>query len=315
MNILYLSLFIIFTILLLLVNAIRPNLSSYSLFELERRSKIGDKESKLSLLRVKSYDAIILLINIVGLAAQTVIVCFAVLYFNWVGGIFIALFIALICGLIASLKPFIFVANKIYSRIEKPLLRFFEKHPRILEILSTDRRKVGNHKIQIKSREELLQLVAESDGALNIDEKRLIANSLTFKERMVSSVMTPRDMINSVDRSEFLGPVALDELHKSGHSHLPVINGDVDHIIGILNLGSLLSLDTKRSVTAERAMDQKVYYIREGKSLYEALSVFLRTQNRLLIVVNQSKTTVGVVILKDVIEALVGHHDSEENEN
>lgn len=55
-------------------------------------------------------------------------------------------------------------------------------------------------------------------------------------------------------------------------------------------------------MTAERAMDQKVYYIREDKSLFDALSIFLRTQNRLLIVVNQSKTTVGVVILKDVVK-------------
>jgi len=95
-------------------------------------------------------------------------------------------------------------------------------------------------------------------------------------------------------------------LHQKGHSRLPVIDGDIDHVIGILHLQSLLALDIKRSVTAEKAMEPRVYYIRQDQTLQHALAAFLRTHHHLFIVVNEFRETVGLLTLEDVIEALLG---------
>jgi CBS domain containing-hemolysin-like protein len=103
-----------------------------------------------------------------------------------------------------------------------------------------------------------------------------------------------------------LGPLTLNDLHKTGHSRLPVINGDIDHVVGILNLKGLLALDIKRSTTAEKAMDPKVYYIRADQVLQHALAAFLRTKHQLFIVVNEYRETVGLLTLEDAIEALIG---------
>ena len=149
-------------------------------------------------------------------------------------------------------------------------------------------------------------LVAESDGVLTFNEKKLIVNSLSFNDQLVKTVMTARNDISSIDKSEFLGPLALNDLHKVGFSRLPVVDKDIDHVVGILNIKNMLTLDIKNSMTAEKAMDPKVYYIHESQTLQHALAAFLRTHHPLLVVVNESRETVGLLALEDVIEALIG---------
>jgi CBS domain containing-hemolysin-like protein len=98
----------------------------------------------------------------------------------------------------------------------------------------------------------------------------------------------------------------LDDLHKTGHSRFPVTDGDIDHVIGMLHIQDIFTLDAKRSVTAEKAMEPRVFYIREDQTLDHALVAFLRTHHHLFIVVNEFRETVGILSLEDVIEALLG---------
>jgi CBS domain containing-hemolysin-like protein len=67
-----------------------------------------------------------------------------------------------------------------------------------------------------------------------------------------------------------------------------------------------LTLDRKKSVTAERAMEPRVFYIHEDQTLRHALAAFLRTHHHLFVVVNEFRETVGLLSLEDVIEALLG---------
>jgi len=173
----------------------------------------------------------------------------------------------------------------------------------------------GSHVLHIDSRQELQHLVAESDGVLTPEEKKLIVNSLSFNDQLVRNVMTPRDSITSIKKSEFLGPLALDDLHKAGYTRLPVISSDIDHIIGILHLEGLLALDIKRSSTAEKAMEPKVFYIHQDQTLHHALTEFLSTRHYLLIVIDEARQTVGLLTLTDVIEALIGRKIVDEFDN
>ena len=118
--------------------------------------------------------------------------------------------------------------------------------------------------------------------------------------------MTPRENIDHVQKGEFLGPLVLDELHALGHSRLPVVDKDLDHIVGILHMRDMLSLDIKRSSTAEKAMEPKVYYVRQSDTLEYALGVFLKVRHHLLIVVDDESNTTGLLTIEDVIEALIG---------
>jgi CBS domain containing-hemolysin-like protein len=165
------------------------------------------------------------------------------------------------------------------------------------------------------SRQELERLIEQSGDVLSASERKVIVHGLKFGEVSVRDVMTPRAAIDSIKKDEFLGPLVLSELHDIGHSRLPVINGDLDHVVGVLHLRDLLSLNNKESATAEKVMDPKVYYIHEDDHLEHALAAFIKTRRHLFIVINEQRETVGLLSLEDVIETLIGRKIMDEDDN
>lgn len=293
-------------VMLLILTAIRPTGSKFSKFELNRRAELGDRSASRALTRENLLADVISLQRILVALSLVMVVLLCIATFGWWVGVPVALFIALEYGSIARLGFIKKISQSLYRRIEPHIIGFIKKTPYLFKIIrnipasdrETDRR--------IDSREELQHLIDQSAGVLSDDEKSLVVHSLSFGDQLVSAVMTPRSVIDSIKSSEFLGPLTLDDLHKTGHSRLPVIRGDIDHVIGILHLNDLLSLDIKRSTTAEKAMESKVFYIHQDQTLQHALAAFLRTKHHLFIVVNEFRETVGILTLEDVIEVLLG---------
>lgn len=293
-------------ILLIMVASIRPLRSSMSLFELERRSGEGNKAAVSVLRRENSLGDILSLQRIIIAMVLVVFVIVSVAVLGWFVGSIIAIVVALEYGAVSRL---LFVQSntmKLYNRIESHLLNLIERFPVLFKVIRSVPPSDADTNTQLDSREELQHLVAQSGSILTSDEKNLIVHSLSFGAQEVRSVMTPSSVIDTIAHSEFLGPLTLDELHKKGHSRLPVIKGDLDHVVGVLHLQSLLALDIKKSVTADKAMEARVFYIREDQTLHHALAAFLRTHHHLFIVVNEFRETVGLLTLEDVIEALLG---------
>lgn len=158
---------------------------------------------------------------------------------------------------------------------------------------------------RIYSDEELLDLLHRSSGVMSADQMSRLQASLAFDDKTVGDVMTPRTVIDTADVNDAIGPLVLDALHKTGHSRFPVIDGDVDHVVGILYLRELIDLKSGHK-TVKSAMDSKVYYIHEAQDLSHALHAFLRTHHHLFIVVNDYRETVGLLCLEDVLETLLG---------
>lgn len=298
---------VIVFLLLVGVSGTRPSRTTFSQFELERRAQQMDRHAKAILRREQLLSDVISLQRVLGALLLVVTVLLCVTTFGWLFGTAIALAVALEYGAVARLQIIQVQSQKLYERFEDRLLGFIEKHPLVFKLLRNVPAEATGRTATLDSREELQHLVAGSGIILTPDEKKMIVHSLSFGDQLVSSVMTPRSVIDSINKSEFLGPLTLDELHKTGHTRLPVIDGDIDHVIGTLHMQSLLALDIKRSVTAEKAMEPRVFYIRQDQTLQHALAAFLRTHHHLFIVVNEFRETVGLLTLEDVIEALLGH--------
>ncbi|MEP7205058.1 MAG: CBS domain-containing protein [Candidatus Saccharibacteria bacterium] len=297
---------VIILILLLIVSGMRPTRTTLSLFELERRSQAGDGQAITAVKREQQLPDVLSVLRVIGALLLVLMVLLNVATFGWLFGTLIAVVVALEYGAIARRPIVQHQSQKLYTRLEPFLLSFIKKHSYISRLLRNVPNETQSEGRRIDSREELQHLVAQSGAILSPDEKNMIVHSLSFSELLVSSIMTPRSVIDSIKKTEFLGPLTLDELHKIGHSRLPVIDGDIDHVVGILQLQNLLALNIKRSVTAEKAMEPQVYYIRADQTLRHALAAFLRTHHHLFIVVNEFRETVGLVTLEDVIEALLG---------
>ena len=133
-----------------------------------------------------------------------------------------------------------------------------------------------------------------------------MASTLHFGDKTVEQIMTPRGVVDTVNKDQIIGPLLLDELHKTGHSRFPVMDGDIDHIIGVLHIRNLLTLKDKTSHRAATAMEKKVYFINQDQKLEKALAAFIKTRHHMFVVVNDYRETAGIITLEDVVEALLG---------
>lgn len=291
--------------LLVAVAAVRPAASGMSDFELKRRKQNGDRVAEAHLRRRGLFGDVLSLQHVLEALLVVVFTSISVATFGWLMGIVIAAIVALEYGALARIPLWRRPIQKLYGEYEEYILRFVEKAPWLFALFRSVTPQKNDQR-RLDSRDELEQLVAESGTLLSNNEKKMITQSLRFEDRKVSEVMTPRSMIDSINQSELLGPLVLDDLHKTGHSRFPVVNGDIDHVVGMLYIQDLLTLDKKRSFTAEKAMNPKVFYIREDHRLSQALAAFLRTHHHLFVVVNEYRETVGLLSLEDTLEALLG---------
>ena len=291
---------------LLIVLGVQPKTSSHSQFELRRRSGLGDEKAKILLRQREFLRDIISLQRAVASLCLVILSIISVYLFNWAAGLVLSIIIALEIGAVARIGLWQKYSQQLYEKYEPLILTAIERHQVILSLIRSVSPVVGDSQV-VESKEELLEMVAQSSGAISPSEKKLITNGLKFNYMKVEEIMTPRSMIESVPMNELLGPLVLDDLHKKGYSRFPVIDGDIDHVVGMLRIQDLLTIDRKaKSHRAETVMSKDVYYIRENQTLQHALAAFLKTQHHLFIVVNEFRETVGLLSLEDVIEALLG---------
>lgn len=301
----------LFFSLLVLVSAIRLRPSGFSQFELERRAKTHP-DARRMMQRDTALPDIRALLMFKGTVLLVLTTIFAILTFGWGWGVVVALLLATVFQPLSRVGIIERQARNWYQRFEPNLMQHLPKVTWLARLLRHDSDGVAK---RFHSREELQHMVLQSGDILTKDEQALIRSALAFNDQTVDSVMTPKSQIVSIKKGEFLGPLVLSELHDAGHSRLPVIHGDIDHVVGILYLRDLLSLDNKRSVTAEKAMDPKVFYIRYDDTLQHALAAFLKTHHHLFIVINDQRETVGLLTIEDVIEALIGRAIVDEDDN
>ncbi len=304
---------VVTTVLLVVVSSMTPQRSSMSHYELQRRIEQGDRDAKENMRRHELLGDVISLLRVKKALLLVTASFLLVATFGWVWGVILSLLVALLHRACARIGIISVIGGNIYTLLEPRIMKLIDKAPFFFGLIRS--RNEPNSDFTIDSRQELQYLINQSKDVLSSDEKKLVVHALAFSEKTVQDVMTAANDIISIKKTEFLGPLTLDELHKSGHSRLPVIAQDMDHIVGILYLENLLALDTKRSMTAEKAMDARVLYVRQDQPLSRALAAMLRNHRHLFIVINELRETVGLVTLDDIIEALIGHKIIDEFDN
>jgi len=154
--------------------------------------------------------------------------------------------------------------------------------------------------------EELMSFVevVHDEGQINPGEKELINNIVKLDDVNVSYVMTPSADMFVIDKSK---QPQLEEIIKSGFTRIPVIDGDIDHIVGMVNIKDLFKQQTTESgaIVLEEIM-REPYFVPENKKLDQLLNQFKSRKDHAAIVVNEYGEVTGIVTLEDVLEAIVG---------
>jgi CBS domain containing-hemolysin-like protein len=165
----------------------------------------------------------------------------------------------------------------------------------------------------IQSKDELLEILrhnAEEFDHVNPDELKIAENALVFGDKLIGDHMTPLKAIYFVKADEHLTPVVLGELHDSGYSRFPVIQGTNQNIIGTLFIKD--AMQTKDPKSIKDVMRPEVYFINEHQTLDHALKAFLRVRHHMFVVVNEFEDVVGVLSVEDVIEQIIGRQIGDE---
>lgn len=155
---------------------------------------------------------------------------------------------------------------------------------------------------------EILSLVAagQQHGTIEDQEQAMISSVLRLDETAVREVMVPRIDMVTVDVNASLNE-ALALFLQSGHSRLPVYDGDVDHIRGLLYVKDLLALlkvgDKSASIAASM---RPAIFVPETKRADELLEELQRDQVHIAVVVDEYGGTAGLVTIENVIEEIVG---------
>lgn len=152
--------------------------------------------------------------------------------------------------------------------------------------------------------QHMIDDVLPADTDLSQDELRIISHALSFGTKRVHDIMTPRTVLTTVNETDVLSPLLLDELHKTGHSRFPVLAADGQGVAGILYLRDLLDLKTHAKVS--QVMHPKVHFVNEERELDHVLQAFLRTKHHLFLAVNGFAEVVGIVTIEDVVEQILG---------
>jgi CBS domain containing-hemolysin-like protein len=162
------------------------------------------------------------------------------------------------------------------------------------------------HKKPIVTEEELMTFVevVEEEGGIEEEEKELIENIFEFDDTNASEIMTPRADMFVIEANEALN---LEEIARSGYTRIPVIDGDIDHVVGILNVKDLLK---HQSVSHEkgdvRKIMRKAYFVPENKKLDSLLKQFQQRKQHMAIVVDEHGGVSGLITLEDALEEIVG---------
>jgi len=156
--------------------------------------------------------------------------------------------------------------------------------------------------------EELRTVVSEGEeeGRLDETERDMIEAVVELRTTAVSEIMRPRTEIEGFEMTDDLGFIR-DFITKAGHSRIPVFEGDLDHIAGILYAKDLLAfVGNGSSEFTLRPILREAQFIPETKPVRDVLSEFKTKKVHMSIVLDEYGGTAGLVTIEDVLEELVG---------
>jgi putative hemolysin len=148
----------------------------------------------------------------------------------------------------------------------------------------------------------------ELEGVGERQEMEIITGVMSFGEKLVRDVMIPRSEIFAIDRSASAREVA-EEFATSAFSRVPVYEGTLDHVVGMVHAFDVLKTGGER-----HAALRPVAIAQDATPCSDLLFRMLRRSQHLALVQDAQQHTVGLVTLEDLLEELVGDIRDEHDE-
>ncbi len=195
---------------------------------------------------------------------------------------------------------------KLAELVLMPLVILFDHLTRAVNRFTGGRSAIETSYI---TRQEIRDIIetGEREGVLDEDEREMLQRTLRFNRTIAKEVMTPRLDMTAVDVEDSVEE-AIQTCVQSGHARLPVYEGSLDNVIGIVNI---LDLVRDEGYAAREDVDlgdviEPTLHVPESKNVDELLREMREERLHLVIVIDEFGTTEGLVTMEDLTEEIVG---------
>ena len=176
----------------------------------------------------------------------------------------------------------------------------------LLRLLRVSTEQSASHSL---SADELRTVVAEASTVISHRHHRMLTSVLDLEKVTVDDIMVPRNEIAGIDGEADWDDI-VEALRTSTHTRIPVYEGSLDNVIGILHMKrvaqALARSDLDKSRFLQLAKQREAYFVPSGTTLNAQLVNFQKLRRRSALVVNEYGDIQGLVTLEDLLEEIVG---------
>ena len=164
----------------------------------------------------------------------------------------------------------------------------------------------------VHSIEELRLLIEDTEeaGLLDEDQAEFVQNVFMLSNKKVSQCMVPRDKMAALDVNTPPDKV-LDAVRQGAHTRMPVYDGSVDNIVGVVNTKDLFYLFSLRGIVLLEDALYPATFLPPDEDMASALRLLQRSRRPLALVRDDADKILGLITLEDVLEEIVGDIEDE----
>jgi len=296
--------------------------SALNRIRLKHMAEKGSRRAALALTLHKDFNKLLstLLIgnNVVNLSMASICAVLFVRRFGDIGATISTVVLTVVVVVFADVTPKVLAkgAPERVAQVCAPFLRvfmfllapfnyFFKLWKQLLQAVFK-----SNFKERAMTEEELMSIVeeAEQDGIIDKDDSKLLHNALEFYDQQARDILTPRIDVVAISRNALPEEISAKFIEK-GLSRLPVYDGSVDNIVGILHMRDFFAHVTNpesyKGLNIDRLMTPPVF-VAALTNIGDLFKQLQKEKSHIAVVSDEYGGTEGIVTMEDILEELVG---------
>ncbi len=171
---------------------------------------------------------------------------------------------------------------------------------------------MGGNKSLVHSVEELSLLIEDTEeaGILDPEQAELVQNVFRLSNKRVRDCLVPKEKMAALEVNTPPDKV-LEAVRSGAHTRMPVYEGDLNNIVGIVNTKNLFFLFSLQGVVVLQDALYPALFLKADEPVAKALRLFKKARRPMALVRDEAGVILGLVTLEDVLEEIVGDIEDE----
>ena len=258
--------------------------------------------------------------NLVNIAMSSIATGLLAMYFSQSEAVFIATFgVTALVLLFGESAPKSYAVDnteswalriarplKLAEMVLWPLVVLFDYLTRVVNKVTGGRAAIEEGYVTRQEIRDMI-LTGERAGVLEEEEREMLQRTLRFNRTIAKEVMTPRLDMTAISKNASMDE-AIERCIQSGHDRIPVYEGSLDNVLGIVEITDLVRdrhYNSAEDISIE-ALIEPTLHVPESKNVDELLREMREERLNMVIVIDEFGTTEGLVTIEDLVEEIVG---------